>query len=77
MVVLDEERSYMQNKETNRKAQIGCERGYYVMCVWSPVSDGEGVEGQSLLDLGHGESGSAGFHPAGVRTVSPCEDNQH
>ncbi len=38
--------------------------------------DGEGVEGQSFLDLGHGERGSSGVHPAGVRTVSPSEDGQ-
>ncbi len=82
VVVLDGERSYMQSKETNEGARINYEQGQCVTYVWALVKtgsgegDGEGAEGQSLLDLGHGERGSTGIHPACVRAVSPHEDDQ-
>ncbi len=37
--------------------------------------DREAIERQSFLDLGHGERGSTGFRPVGVRCVSPNEDD--
>ncbi len=41
MVVLDGDRSYTQNKESNEKTQINDEQGQCVMCRWTPVKEGE------------------------------------
>jgi hypothetical protein len=39
VVVLDGERSYMQNKETGKKTRINYEQGQYVMYVWVPAKE--------------------------------------
>jgi hypothetical protein len=39
VVVLDGERSYMQNKETGKKTRINYENGQYVMHVWVPAKE--------------------------------------
>ncbi len=44
VVALDGERSYVQNKETNKKTRINHEQGQNVMCVWVPVKEGEMVK---------------------------------
>ena len=36
MVVLDGEKSYMQNKESGRRTRIEYEDGQYVMYLWMP-----------------------------------------
>ena len=40
VVVLDGERSYMQNKKTGQKTRIGYEEGQYVMYLWVPAAKG-------------------------------------
>ncbi len=44
-VVLDGDKSYMQNKETNNKNRINYEQGQRVKCVWAPVKEGEVAKG--------------------------------
>ncbi len=44
VVVLDGERSHMQNKETNKKTMVNYEQGQCIMCVWVPVKEGEVVK---------------------------------
>ena len=44
VVVLDGERSYVQNKETNKKTRINYEQRQYVTYVWVPVKEGEVVK---------------------------------
>ncbi len=39
VVVLDGDRSYMQNKETGKKTRINYELGQYVMHVWVPARE--------------------------------------
>ncbi len=41
VVVLDGDKNYVQNKETNKKTRTNYEQGQYVMCVWAPVREGE------------------------------------
>ncbi len=41
VVVLDRDRSYTQNKETNEETRISYEQGQCVVCVWAPVTEGE------------------------------------
>ena len=36
VVVLDGEKSYMQNKESGRRTRIEYEDGQHVMCLWMP-----------------------------------------
>ena len=63
VVALGGDESYAQNKETNEKTRINYEQGQHVSCE----GDGEGVEGQSFRDIGHGERGSSGFHTAACK----------
>ena len=44
VIVLDGEKSYMQNKETSTKTRINCEQGQYVMYVWIPSKEKEAEE---------------------------------
>ncbi len=37
VVVLDGDRTHMQNKETDEKPRINYEQGQHVMYVWVPV----------------------------------------
>ena len=62
VVVLDGDRGCTQNKATNKKTRINCEQGQCIMYVWGAgeggrgcEGDGEGAQGQSLRDIGHGE----------------------
>ncbi len=42
--VLDGDKSYAQNKETDNKTRINDEQGQYVMCIWAPVKEGEAAK---------------------------------
>ncbi len=44
VVVLFDDRSYMQNKETNKKTRINYEQSQYVMYVRVPVKEGEAAK---------------------------------
>ena len=44
VIVLDGEKSYMQNKETSKKTRINYEQGQYVMYVWVPSKEKEAEE---------------------------------
>ncbi len=44
VVVLDAERSYMQNKEMGKKTRINYEQGQCAMHVWVPAREGEAQE---------------------------------
>ncbi len=51
VVVLDGDKSYVQNKETYEKIRINYEQGQSVMCVWAPVKGREvAKETQKALD---------------------------
>ena len=58
VLVLDGNRSLMQNKETVPKTRVEYEGGQYVTCLWAPSdlrikSEEENhVEGQDVRDLG-------------------------
>jgi hypothetical protein len=39
VVVLDGEKSFMQNKETGKKTRINYEHGQYVMYIWVPSKE--------------------------------------
>ncbi len=40
VIVLDEERSFVQKKKTNKRTRINYEHGQDVVCVWVPVNEG-------------------------------------
>ncbi len=44
VVVLDGERSYTQNKETNKKTRMIYKQGQRIAYVWVPVKEGEAVK---------------------------------
>ena len=44
VVVLDGEKSYMQNKESGRRTRIKYEDGQYVMYLWMPSRSEEAQE---------------------------------
>ena len=43
-IVLDGDRSYMQNKSTGRKTRISYDGGKYIMHVWVPAKEKEARE---------------------------------
>ena len=53
VVVLDGEKSYVQNKERNKKTKINYEQGQYVMYVWIPSKEKEAEEQTEKVLMGN------------------------
>ena len=53
VVVMDGERSYMQNKKTGRKTRIHYENGQYVLYMWVPIKTNEAEETRGKVLAGN------------------------